>query len=264
MSKILCLSVVIALLTGCAAATPLLLVEAGGHHLARQDEDSKVQAAAALAEEPDLITFSVQAISQNKTEQAVAVYLKGYNNPDYSPQMKSMAIYQIALVYMNRYNDQMDEQKAAAFFNRHLKEFPQSPLRGRIEQRLAILEKRQQDPIKLSPAQLIKQVDRAELLKKDNTPYDSELTPMSERAISENRINDAEQLYLVLYNNKASSDEMRAKALYQIGLIYMSPYNEYNDNKKALEYFQQIKREFPNSSAASSSTARINQLLNRQ
>ncbi len=102
MSKIIILTALVAALTGCAAATPLLIVEAGGHQIARNDEDTKVRAAAALTEEPDLITFSVQAISQNRTEHAVAVYMKGYDNPEYSIHMKSMAIYQIALIYMNR------------------------------------------------------------------------------------------------------------------------------------------------------------------
>ncbi len=87
---------------------------------------------------------------------------------------------------------------------------------------------------------------------------------MSERAISEGRIEEAEHLYMVLYSNTASSAEMRSKALYQIGLIYMSPYNEQNNNRKAMDFFRKINTEFPTSSINERASYRINELLNRQ
>ena len=58
----------------------ITFAEAGGHQVARHDEDIKVRAAAALKEEPDLLTFSVQTISRGKTEEAVQVYMKGYSD----------------------------------------------------------------------------------------------------------------------------------------------------------------------------------------
>lgn len=264
MIKTIMTAMTVIILTGCAAATPLLVAEAGGHKLARHEEDIDVRAAAALQEEPDLLTYSVQAISHGRTDEAAATYMKGYANPDYSRNMKSLALYQIALLYMNRFNDQRDDAKARAYLLQHRIEFPDSRLKERIQQRLAILDERQREPVQLSAVQLLKQVNRSQLLKMEKTPFDAELTPMSERAISEGRIADAETVYLILYDNTASSTEMRAKALYQLGLIYMSPYNQSGDNSKALAYFRQITREFPETQVAGKSEQRIAELINRQ
>ena len=87
---------------------------------------------------------------------------------------------------------------------------------------------------------------------------------MSERAITDERVEDAESVYLILYDNKASSAEMRAKALYQLGLIYMSPYNRHGDNRKALAYFRKISTEFPQTTVARRAQQKANALINRQ
>lgn len=263
MIKLLLSAVMAAILTGCAATTPLLVAEAGGHQLARYNEDIKVRFAAALKEEPDLLTFSLQAISRGQTEEAVNIYMKGYSDPEYNDNMKSLALYQIALIYMNRFNDDRDDKKALRYFNRHQIEFKNSRLQDKINQRVALIEERQQQPSQRA-SQLLTQVNRTELMKRDDTPYDDELTDMSARAISENRTVDAESVYLVLYSNKASSDEMRAKALYQVGLIYMSPFNHQGDNRKAMGYFRKINDEFPETATAKQAGKRISELINRQ
>ena len=118
--------------------------------------------------------------------------------------------------------------------------------------------------MQLSADQLLRQADRNKLLQKNTTPYDAELTAMSERAITQGRIAEAESVYLVLYNNKASSDNMRARSLYQLGLIYMSPYNQAGNYQKALAYFRKITDEFPATPVAGKSQERIVELLNRQ
>lgn len=263
MIKIFLSAIMAAMLAGCSITTPLLVAEAGGHQLARYNEDIKVRYAAALKEEPDMLTYSLQAISRGKTEDAVKVYMKGYSDADYNENMKSLALYQIALLYMNRFNDDRDDKKALRYFERIKIEFPDTRLKERINQRIAIIEERQQQPYQRA-SQLLTQVDRVELLKRDDTPYDDELTDMSARAISENRTEDAESVYLVLYSNKSSSEEMRAKALYQIGLIYMSPFNTQGNNKKALGYFKKITDEFPSTATNKQAEGRINELINRQ
>lgn len=264
MRKLLGTAVLTAILTGCTAATPLLLAEAGGHQIARHDEDIKVRAAAALKEEPDLLTFSVQAISRGKTEDAVQTYMKGYSDKNYSDNMKSLAIYQIALIYMSRYNDDRSDDRALQYLNRHLIEFPESRMRERVQAHIGIIEARKAEGVQQSATQLLKQVDRTELLKIEHVTYDNELNDMSERAITENRTADAEAVYLVLYDNQASSIDMRAKALYQVGLIYMSPYNKEGNNKKALGYFRKITQEFPSTDTAKKAEKRISELLNTQ
>ena len=263
MIKLVVSALFAALLAGCTMGTPILLAEAGGHQLARNSEDLKVRYAAALREEPDLLTFSLQAISRGKTEEAVNTYMKGYSDSEYNDNMKSLALYQIALLYMNRFNDDRDDRKALRYFERHKIEFPNSRLEPRINERVALIEERLQQPLQ-RPSQLLTQVNRKELLKRDDTPYDDELTDMSARAISENRTTDAESVYLVLYSNDKSSEEMRAKALYQIGLIYMSPFNHQGDNKKAMAFFRKITSEFPNTATSKQAQNRIGELINRQ
>lgn len=263
MIKLILSAVTVAILTGCAATTPLLVAEAGGHQLARYNEDINVRYAAALKEEPDLLTYSVQAISRGKTEEAVSTYMKGYSDPGYNDNMKSLALYQIALLYMNRFNDDRDDQKALRYFDRHKIEFPNSRLEDKIAKRINIIEERAKKPTQRA-SQLITQVNRVKLLKRDDTPYDDELTDMSARAISEGRTAEAESVYLVLYSNDSSSAEMRAKALYQVGLIYMSPFNHEGNNKKALNYFRKITEEFSETATSKQAAKRINELINRQ
>lgn len=265
--KILILSLIMSsasLFTGCAATTPLVVAGAGGHTVARLEENIRVRGAAALTDEPDLLTFSMQAIAENDTEEAVSTYLKGYNDASYTANIKSLALYQIGLIYMNRFNKHRDYDKSLYYFKKQLAEFPTSMLRPRVESHIKLIEKRQASADQPSARQLLKTVDRRKLLAKKSTPFDAELTPMSERAITEDRVQDAENVYLVLYNNKASSDTIRAKGIYQLGLIYMSPYNSHADKGKAMMYFRKIINEFPGNAIAKKARYRLNQVINRQ
>src|SRR5690606_24570174 len=250
MIKLLFTAFALAGLAGCAATTPILVAGTGAQQLALHDENIKLRAAAALREEPDLLTYSVQAISEGGTVDAVDTYMLGYRNSEYSTNMKSLALYQIALLYMNRYNDQRDDQLARTYLLRHQQEFPSSRLGPKIAHRLQLLEQRAQEPVQLNASQLLKDVNRNELLGSERITY--------------GRTDDAEAVYLILYENKASSDEMRAKALYQLGLIFMSPYNQQGNNQKALGYLRKISAEFPRTAVAEPANRRINELLNRQ
>ncbi len=250
--------------TGCSIATPLVVAGAGGHAIGRYEENINVRGAAALQEEPDLLTYSMQAIARNHVDKAVTTYLKGLNDKNYSASIKSLSLYQIGLMYMSRYNEKRDDSTALSYFNRHLTEFPKSRLRNKIESKIALIEKRKSEKVQLTSAELMDLADRSALLAQVDIPFDSELTPMSERAIMTDRIGDAESVYLILYDNKASSNTMRAKALYQIALIYMSEYNTHGNNAKALNYFRKITEEFPMNPVAKKASKRMSQVINRQ
>jgi len=252
------------LLSACAGPAPLAVAGTGAYEVAKYEENVRVRAAAALKEEPDLLTYSVQAISRGQTQKAIDTYLMGYNAEDYTDNMKSLALYQIGLIYMNRFNDGRDDALAREYFQKHRKEFPRSRLAGRIQHHLAILNERDAEPVKVAAADLLDNVDREALLNRPNVPYDDELNPMSERAITENRTADAEAVYTIVYENEASGEEIRAKALYQMGLIYMSPFNVDANRIKALDYFRKITEEFPDVSIRNSVDLRITELLNAQ
>lgn len=252
------------LLSACAGPTPLMVAEAGAHQIARHEENIDVRAAAALRDEPDLLTYSIHAISRSQTEEAVETYLKGYNSENYTDNMKSLALYQIGLIYMNRFNDDRDDAKAREYFQLHRQQFPKSLLARRIQQHLLVLGERDASPVHVPAEELLQSVNRVELLRRPNVAYDDELNPMSERAIAENRSQDAEQVYLIVYENEASGEEIRAKSLYQLGLIFMSPFNRDANRIKALGYFRKINEEFPQSSIRQKVDLRITELLNAQ
>jgi|TARA_B110001454_G_scaffold38081_1_gene37526 TolA-binding protein len=261
--RLIAISLII-LSTGCALTTPLVVAGAGGHAIARHEEDIRVRGAAALQEEPDLLTYSVEAIARNKEAEAVATYSKGLTSDDYSHNIKSLALYQIGLLYMNPYSEARNDDKALSYFNQHLEQYPKSKLRPKIKAKIALIKKRKSESNQLSAKEMLKLADRMALLAQPSVPFDAELTPMSERAISNDRIEDAESVYLIIYNNKASSDQMRAKALYQLGLIYMSEYNTHHSTSKAIKYFRMIKEEFPETRVAKKANKRISQVINQQ
>jgi TolA-binding protein len=262
--RFLGLILIVLMTTACSIATPLVAAGAGGHAIGRYEENIKVRGAAALQEEPDLLTYSVQAIARNNVDKAVITYTKGLNSKSYSANIKSLTLYQIGLIYMNPYSEQRDDSEALKYFNRHLKQYPDSRLRKKVESKIALINKRKSDNSQLTATELLQLADRPALLKQSDIPFDAELTPMSERAIVSDRITDAESVYLILYENKASSETMRAKALYQIGLIFMSEYNSHGNNAKALNYFRKITQEFPDNPVAKKASKRMSQVINRQ
>jgi len=67
-----------------------------------------------------------------------------------------------------------------------------------------------------------------------------------------------------MYENEGSSLELRAGSLYQIGLMYMSPYNANGDEERALEYFIRIQREFPDLNIAKKANEKSGYLINKQ
>ena len=86
---------------------------------------------------------------------------------------------------------------------------------------------------------------------------EGDLLTYSAMAIRDNRSAEAEKLYLTGYDNSRYSAEVRGISLYQIGLIYMSRYNDQRDDAKATDYFQRVVREFPGTHAAEHAQARL-------
>jgi len=249
-------------LTACTATTPLVLAQGGNHEFLQYKQEKHVKAAAALEEEPDLITYSLNGIVDNKANDVIQTYLMGYGRDDYSQDMKSIALYQIGLIYMNRFNQDRNDEKAKAYFHRHLIEFPYSILQDRIHQHLNIIEARKNETVQFTPAQLLSQVDREALLKKPITTLDPELNPISQRAIRENRLEDANGIYITVYENPGSSDSIKAKSLYQLGLIYMSPQNQQRSVQKSSYFFRKVIEEFANEPVSKKAEHKLSQLIN--
>ncbi|WAJ39066.1 tetratricopeptide repeat protein [Pseudomonas sp. GOM7] len=92
---------------------------------------------------------------------------------------------------------------------------------------------------------------------------EGDLLTYSAMAIRDAHSDKAEALYLDGYRDQQLSDEVRAIALYQIGLIYMNSFNDQRDDAKALNYFYKVVNEFPNSRAASRAEKRIAMIRKR-
>lgn len=74
-----------------------------------------------------------------------------------------------------------------------------------------------------------------------------DLISTSIEAISTDKVLDAEQAYLHLYNDKSYPDNVRAQALYQNGLMYSVPAHTSYNKERALMYLEKVLEEFPNS-----------------
>lgn len=264
MKKLLTICAVALILGGCAAATPIIMGGGVNHLLVMSEENIRLRKAAALEEEPDLLTYSLIAVSRKKTEDVVNTYMKSYGDDKYSKNIKSLALYQVGLIYMNRYNDGRNDDLALTYFNRHHIEYANSRLYPAIEKRIQIIKERRNSSTQYTAAQLLSQLDREALLNKPRLPFDEELTPMSERAITNGRTDDAEAVYLIVYDNPASSENVRAKALYQLGLIYMSPYNTKANDKRALMYFRKVINEFSKTPVSKRAQQKVSTILNAQ
>jgi tetratricopeptide (TPR) repeat protein len=253
-------------LQGCfpGPGTTLSAVGLGGHKMAMNQENINLRARAALEEEPDLFTFSIEAISKNTTEKSVGVYLTGYRSETNSEPVRALALYQSALIYMNLYNRDRDDQKAREYFDKILKEFDFKLLSERVKTRIQVLEERKKQVVILSADQYLMNWKERPHKPESIIPHDDDMKDLSARAISKDRIDEAVLLYTVMYENEGSSEELRAGSLYQIGLMLMSPYNKQADEKRAVHYFRKIQQEFPESRIVEAANRNLNYLLNKQ
>ncbi len=222
----------------------------------------KVRAAAALREEPDLNSYSLDAIAAGRTEQASELYLEHYRAEDTSDNLRPMFLYQLGLIYMNPYNDQRDDVLARSFFLQCLDEYPDTGLKIRIQHQLRRLDEHQSADHELVSAEaLLETVDEEALLNRPNQPVDQELSMSSADAIEDGRVQAAEEEYLAVYENAEAEDDIRAQSLYQLALINLSPYNQQADRLAALNYLRKLSEEFPESKVRPMADIRIAALL---
>ena len=75
---------------------------------------------------------------------------------------------------------------------------------------------------------------------------DDDLASTSVEAIKEGRIDEAIKTYGAIYHDESQSKRIRAAALYQIGLMNMSPFNKDQNTDEAYRYLKLAHEEFPN------------------
>lgn len=247
----------LALLSGCST-----MKNRSADSQVSYDQAMKVRAAAALREEPDLNSYSLDAIATGQTDQATDLYLEHYRAEDTSDNLRPMFLYQLGLIYMNPYNDERDDILARSYLLQCLDEHPDTNLKIRIQHQLRKLDESSMSGNEsLSADNLLRDVDEEALLERPNQPVDQELSLSSADAIEDGRVEAAVAEYLGVYESAEADDETRASALYQLALINLSPYNQDADPLAALNYLRRLSEEFPESDVRPMADIRIAALL---
>ncbi len=248
------------LLVSCYPTTPLLVAGAVGWQVAEVQTQVRRKAEECSLEDQDLIRPSIEAISQNRSSEVEEIFLKIHADTKNSDQVRAEALYQIGLIYMNRFNDQRDDEKAITYFKNILSEFPGLVLCDSVEEKLSLIDRRRNNLEEYSAQQRL--IARRDILKKafECSVLEEDLLGLSVEAISERKASMIEETYLAIYRDRKTTSREKAAALYQIGLIYMNEFNVDRDDVKARYYFEKILKEFPREPVCGDVTERMQEL----
>ncbi|CAM3691493.1 tetratricopeptide repeat protein [Parendozoicomonas haliclonae] len=251
-------------LTACTV-TPVYMAELGTREFARHEDLKGKLSNAIIDEEGDMLTLSVRAVAEGRTQEAEQFYLQGYQNPNFGPEIKAIALHQIAMIYKSSYNADRDYQKAINYLNRIVNEFPQSRGAEYAQVQIAKIKTLQANPISLTPAEKLAEWELTAVnLQSKYDQLDQDMNPLSRRAVVKNRTAEALELYTLVYNESGMPADFRAAALYQKALILVNREESGpNDRHVALLTLRQIISEFPKTRYRKGVERHINDLLNR-
>ena len=257
------LAVLLGLLAACSPTTPLFVAQVTTGEVAEYKKLKSDRMTAAVEEEGDLLTYSAQAIRDNKSAEAERLYLSGYDNSRYSPDVRAIALYQIGLIYMSRYNDQRNDTKALDYFQRIDREFPGTAAASHADARILVIRQRAKEPVQKNARELLATWKPQQNLDLNKPSLDPDMTLLSRRAVLKDRVGEAEQLYLLAVNDPAIPPDIRQKALYQLGLMYMAADNPRRSRDKAIGYLRQLLLDYPSGDLANKAARHLDQALNQ-
>ncbi len=259
----LCLGLLgLSLLAGCSPTTPLFIAQLGTQEVVEYKTLKTNRMTAAIEEDGDLLTYSALAIRDNKSAQAEKLYLSGYQDKNLSDQVRAIALYQIGLIYMCRYNDDRDDDKALNYFYKVHNEFPATLAAQRSDARIQVIRQRTQEPVQKNARELLKHWQPSKNLDLNKPSLDPDLTLLSRRAILKNRVGEAETLYSLALANSGVAADIKEKALYQMALMYIAPDNPQPDRDKAIAYLRQLLVKYPQSELAGKAARHLDAALN--
>lgn len=250
------------LLSGCAPTTPLFIAQLGGQDVVEYKAMKTNRMSAAVEEESDLLTYSALAIRDAKSSQAEELYLKGYHDKNFSGQIRAISLYQIGLLYMSRYNDQRDDQKAANYLYQVTNEFPDTLAAQRAQARIQIIQLRKQEPIQKTARELLVHWQPSNELNLEKPSLDHDMTMLSRRAVLKDRVAEASQLYLLATGDSGVPADIKAKALYQLALMNLASDNPHADRAAAIGYLRQLLKQYPESDLYNSAAKHLDSALN--
>lgn len=251
------------LLGACSPTTPLFIAQVTTNEVVEYKAMKSKRMAAAVEEEGDLLTYSAMAIRDAKSPEAEETYLLGYRDDKFSDDVRAIALYQIGLIYMSRYNDQRDDAKALAYLERVLNEFPTSRVAERAEARILKIRQRAGESVQKSSRELLATWQPSANLDLYKPGLDPDMTLLSRRAVLTNRVDEAEELYLLALSDAHVQPDIKQKALYQLGLMYLASDNPHASRDKAISYFRRLLVQFPDSDLAGKASRHLDQALNQ-
>lgn len=251
------------LLGACSPTTPLFIAQITTNEVVEYKAMKSKRMAAAVEEEGDLLTYSAMAIRDVKSAEAEELYLVGYRDDKFSIDVRAIALYQIGLIYMSRYNDQRDDAKALGYLERVRGEFPASRAAGRAEARIPVIRQRAREPVQTSARELLASWQPSTDLDLYKPSLDPDLTLLSRRAVLKDRVAEAEELYLLALSDAHVQPDIKEKALYQLGLMYLAPDNPHASRDKAIGYLRRLLVQFPASDLAGKASRHLDQALNQ-
>ncbi|HLA30312.1 MAG TPA: tetratricopeptide repeat protein [Pseudomonas sp.] len=251
------------LLSACSPTTPLFIAQITTNEVVEYKTLKNNRMLAAIEDEGDLLTYSAQAIRDAKSEQAERLYLSGYRDAKLSSEVRAIALYQIGLLYMNRFNEQRDDNQALNYFYQVLNEFPASRAAARAEARIALIRERANKPLHKTSRELLAHWQPNQQFDLYKPSLDPDMTLLSRRAVLKDRVGEAEELYLLALSDSGIAAEIKQKALYQLGLMHLAGDNPNADRDKAIGYLRRLLAEYPQSALKAKAAHHLDQALNR-
>ncbi|ERI53750.1 hypothetical protein N878_14280 [Pseudomonas sp. EGD-AK9] len=251
-----------ALLSACAPTTPLFIAQVTTNEVVEYKALKTKRMTAAIEDEGDLLTYSAMAIRDAHSDKAEALYLDGYRDRQLSGEVRAIALYQIGLIYMNRFNEQRDDAKALNYFYRVLNEFPASRAAGRAEQRITLIRQRSEEPLHKTSRELLAHWQPSQNLDLYQSSLDPDMTLLSRRAVLKGRVTEAEELYLLGLADPHVPAGIKEKALYQLALMHMAADNPDADRAKAIAYLRRLLVQYPDGELNAKAARHLDMVLN--
>ena len=251
------------LLGACSPTTPLFIAQVTTNEVVAYKTMKSKRMAAAVEEEGDLLTYSALASRDAKSAEAEELYLAGYHDDKFSPDVRAITLYQIGLIYMNRYNEQRDDAKALGYLERVLAEFPTSRAAERAEARVLVIRQRATEPVQKNSRELLRNWKPSNNIDLDKPSLDPDMTLLSRRAVLKDRVAEAEELYLLALSDAHVQPDIKEKALYQLSLMYLAPDNPHADRDKAITYLRRMLVQYPSGDLAGKASHHLDQALNQ-